>query len=319
MPLPNLIIPGTQKSATTTLFYILKEHPDVFFPNEKEPHFFSNISNLNNLSEYKTLFLKATDSHKIRADGSTSYFYNPDVPKRLIKYLGSEIKFIFIFRNPIHRAISAYWQLYKRKIPGTLTWFENRRIDEVFRTDFTSLASYLHYEEDFLKNSLETEKANVFDFDNKYDDPKWPFRYVKNSVYSEFLRYYLNEFDVSQMLFLTTEELESHPEKTLVKIASFLNINEQVIPDNVGEKYGKTIIPLKGPIYNYVHYIIPYINKISGGRINVIQKMYKKHCFINKPSTPISVVSALGVLFTKEIEICSELTGLDLKKQWTTN
>jgi hypothetical protein len=39
--LPNLICPGAAKSATTTLFDILKNHPEIFLPNLKETNFFA--------------------------------------------------------------------------------------------------------------------------------------------------------------------------------------------------------------------------------------------------------------------------------------
>ena len=39
---PNFFIVGTPKSGTTSLFHYLQEHPEVFIPSLKEPHFFSS-------------------------------------------------------------------------------------------------------------------------------------------------------------------------------------------------------------------------------------------------------------------------------------
>lgn len=41
MNLPNLVIPGAQKGATSTLVELLKTHPDIHIGELKEPHFFS--------------------------------------------------------------------------------------------------------------------------------------------------------------------------------------------------------------------------------------------------------------------------------------
>jgi len=38
--LPNFLIVGAAKCGTTSLYYSLKQHPDVFMSNPKEPDFF---------------------------------------------------------------------------------------------------------------------------------------------------------------------------------------------------------------------------------------------------------------------------------------
>ena len=59
---PNLFIVGAPKSGTTFLYHYLKQHPDIYFPNFKEPHFFgSDLIRRNgaynlSLDEYKDLF-----------------------------------------------------------------------------------------------------------------------------------------------------------------------------------------------------------------------------------------------------------------------
>ncbi len=35
---PNLFIVGAVKSGTTSLYAYLRQHPDIFFPEMKEPH-----------------------------------------------------------------------------------------------------------------------------------------------------------------------------------------------------------------------------------------------------------------------------------------
>ena len=41
MTLPNFLIIGAPRSGTTTLFALLKQHPQIYFPKIKEPSFFS--------------------------------------------------------------------------------------------------------------------------------------------------------------------------------------------------------------------------------------------------------------------------------------
>ena len=42
MILPNLLIVGAAKSGTTSLHNYLKQHPDIFMTDHKEPHFLIN-------------------------------------------------------------------------------------------------------------------------------------------------------------------------------------------------------------------------------------------------------------------------------------
>ena len=41
---PNFLIIGAMKSATTSLYTYLKQHPDIFMPSIKEPMFFNNLN-----------------------------------------------------------------------------------------------------------------------------------------------------------------------------------------------------------------------------------------------------------------------------------
>ena len=60
---PNFMCIGAAKCATTTLYNILKQHPQIGLSSFKEPHFFDNFNNFKNGKEwylnnyYKSLFL----------------------------------------------------------------------------------------------------------------------------------------------------------------------------------------------------------------------------------------------------------------------
>ena len=43
---PNFLIPGAGRSGTTTLYEYLKQHPEIFLSEKKEPVFFSNYYEL---------------------------------------------------------------------------------------------------------------------------------------------------------------------------------------------------------------------------------------------------------------------------------
>ena len=70
--LPNLLIVGAAKSGTTSLHNYLKQHPEIFMTEHKEPHFLINSqigeSRIHNavltLDEYKRMFKRGFKSFK---------------------------------------------------------------------------------------------------------------------------------------------------------------------------------------------------------------------------------------------------------------
>ena len=57
--LPNFLVIGAQKSATTWLYFRLKEQPEVFISETKEIDFFNSLSeNLQTADTYTKLGIK---------------------------------------------------------------------------------------------------------------------------------------------------------------------------------------------------------------------------------------------------------------------
>ncbi len=111
---PAVCIIGAQKAGTTTLAYLLDQHPSIVLSNPKEPHFYSSQWD-RGVEWYRSCF--ATDSG-VLIDASTSYtmarlseksgLADETVPQRIHK-LSPESKFIYIMRDPVDRMFSAYW------------------------------------------------------------------------------------------------------------------------------------------------------------------------------------------------------------------
>ncbi len=66
MKKPNFFIVGAPKCGTTALAAYLKEHPQVFFSDPKEPHYFNDDfanRHTTSLQTYLSYFHDALDSH----------------------------------------------------------------------------------------------------------------------------------------------------------------------------------------------------------------------------------------------------------------
>ena len=116
---PNLFIVGAPKCGTTSLFWYLGEHTDIFVSDNKEPNYFIYDSLVKN-GAYKTKLKRAvktrkdyldlyTEAHneKYVMDGSIFTYFFEDGLKKL-KALSPDYKAVFLLRNPVERFISHY-------------------------------------------------------------------------------------------------------------------------------------------------------------------------------------------------------------------
>jgi hypothetical protein len=120
--LPNFLIVGAAKCGTTSLYYYLKQHPDVFMSPLKEPKYFSSYKtnpdkgpgdnlrfrkNISSFDDYVKLF-KTNNGKKAVGEASvdTIFYFERTIPA-IKNYLGDP-RIIIILRNPVRRAYSAY-------------------------------------------------------------------------------------------------------------------------------------------------------------------------------------------------------------------
>ena len=106
--LPNFICPGAAKAGTTSLFQVLNQHSEIYLPDVKETFFFWNNDFYKGKKWYEEKYYKNVVNEKIIGDITPLDMYFDYVPERIQKTLGSNIKIIFMLRNPANRAFSHY-------------------------------------------------------------------------------------------------------------------------------------------------------------------------------------------------------------------
>lgn len=114
--LPNFIIIGAAKSATTTLATILPRHPDIFISRPKEPKFFGRRYD-KGWKWYRKIF-KLGRGYQLRGEASTMYAsslasfrYSPALMHRYLP----ELKIVYIVRHPLDRIISQWRHIRGRR------------------------------------------------------------------------------------------------------------------------------------------------------------------------------------------------------------
>lgn len=122
---PNLIILGAQKSATTSLYHLLRRHPDIHMSYPvKEPGYYMgedwaarywkrHSREVRTREEiFDHLMVKGIAGERLFGDASTYYTIGNNsrfrgVPARIRKE-SPDARFIYVVRNPLDRIVSNY-------------------------------------------------------------------------------------------------------------------------------------------------------------------------------------------------------------------
>ena len=295
MKKPNFIIAGFPKCGTTSLFHYLKQHPEIFMPNQKELHFFTQPqiyklnkgpkdkvvkqSHIKSEKEYLELFKSVKDEIAV-GDASPSYINYPENFGMIKQYL-NDPKVIVIVRDPIDRAYSNYLHL-KRELRETMDFFSA------------------------LKNEDNRREESYSDF--------WYYRF--NSTY--YKKILMAKKTFSNVLVLTTEEFKRNPEITLKKVYSFLGVKlivkKQALETkfNVGGYYKKNLITSLIFQPSRFKNALKKIIKPTRG-IKMLLSRFSRLFQIKQPSIDQDSLNYLKKHFSKEINNLKKM-NIDVSK-----
>lgn len=159
----DFLIIGAGKSGTTSLYYYLAQHPDVFLSRNKEPRFFllpglgidttpaqrewyeqGFPEGVKSVEEYEALFADARPGQK-RGEASIQYLLTGIAARNLARYAPTA-RLICLLRNPIERAFSNYQHAIRDKLEA------RRSILDILREEG---ASHLYFDGSFYGRQLE--------------------------------------------------------------------------------------------------------------------------------------------------------------------
>ncbi len=210
-PLDFLII-GAQKCATTTLFELLRQHPAINMPLEKEVPFFTG-ANCDDAawSEFAREQFGPEDG-RLWGKATPQYMGDARAPGR-IHALMPGVKLVAILRDPIDRTLSHYLMGRRRNT-------ESRSLDAIVPSLLETPA-------------LQRSRGLPVPGHSEGYEPETDF-YVTWSEYGRILQRYRECFGREQVLVLYTEELESNPEGTLDRLLAFIGLEPGFRPEALG-------------------------------------------------------------------------------------
>jgi hypothetical protein len=207
---PDFFIIGAMKAGSTSLWHMLRTHPDLYLCNPKEPQFFSHRKGWSKgVSWYSSLFADAP-SGALCGEASTCYSRYPhygDVTARIAK-ANSRARFIYILRDPVSRCYSHYLHDCQERAMGG--------------------KPILSFRESWRQNA----------------------EYLDASRYIEQIDQYLRCFDRGQFFLCTIDELKTCPDQLYSRLCEFLSIDParrirvsepRVENESLGEVYARMV------------------------------------------------------------------------------
>jgi hypothetical protein len=199
---PSVLIIGTQKGGSTSLFKYLEEHPDVLPPLGKEVHYF-DFHYASGVNWYRGRFPYA---HRLRRgaltlDATPYYMMHPLAPRRAADLLPG-VKLIALLRNPVDRALSHY----QHEVRGG--------------RETLSFVDALDRESERLAGEEERLQREP----SYYSWNHHRYAYTRRGLYLDQLRRWVQHFPRSQLLVLQSEWLFRDPPAATAAVYRFLGL-----------------------------------------------------------------------------------------------
>jgi hypothetical protein len=114
---PNFFVVGAAKSGTTALYHALREHPDVYLPATKEPHFYAYLADRSKTRHlyddetsarrsYRELYADVTNETAV-GDSSTTNLVVSGAAAAIAQDV-PDARIVAVLRHPVDRAFS-HW------------------------------------------------------------------------------------------------------------------------------------------------------------------------------------------------------------------
>ncbi len=196
---PNTFLIGVQKAGTTSVDHWLAQHPDIYgYSSLKDVHLFGLYATKKEIEErLEKEQVHYYEQQKIVLQSAVNYIFYPGM-LRAIKRDAPGSKLILVLRNPVERAVSAYF--YFKKM-----YREKRSPEE----------------------ALIYKAGENFSFSKDNND----FTYIEHGLYFRQLTACLEIFDREKLLILDYEELKRNPQAIVKRLYQFLEIDTLFQPD----------------------------------------------------------------------------------------
>ena len=194
--LPDFIIGGAPRAATTWLYELADRHPAICMakPVKPEPKFFL-IDELyaRGLHHYAQTWFASLPANSCLGEKSTNYLESPLAAARIWDAI-PDVKLIFLLRNPIDRAYSNY------------LW---TRMNGLESEDFDRALALEEQREAALPEHLRYTR---------------PYSYFSRGLYAQHLVRFFRLFPRQRIMIIRSEDIATRPREVVVAFHEFLGV-----------------------------------------------------------------------------------------------
>jgi hypothetical protein len=294
--LPDFLIIGAQKSATTYVQARLREHPDVFIPPGEVPFFESPDYDQQPIGALEQIYAQA-GSVQARGLKRPNYLHKPECPERIYRHM-PDAKLIVVLRDYIDRTISAYYHQ---------AWYGFAPIKDI-NEGLPEVIQGKH-------QKRYPRAKEIIDF----------------GYYYEHLQRYLQWFSRDQLLIVLQEDLHREPLETLYQIQRFVGVREYHQPESLTRSANVTTYSLvriqmrrlMNPLaFTYspdrmrLHKrtSMNWLQRATYGVLNRFDRRVLARIFRgDKPALNADVQAMLSHLYTEDALLLEQLLGRSLR------
>jgi putative intracellular protease/amidase len=311
--LPDFFIVGHGKCGTTALYQMLKRHPQIYVPDNKDPRFFApeqwsryrqqasaEAKSLHTLEGYLSLFSAASPEQRV-GEGTTSYLRSTSAARRIAEAQPAA-RIIAILREPASYLHSFHLQVVKsgvetqRDLRKAIALVEARREGKHIPRSCHSPATLM---------------------------------YTDHVRYVEQLRRYHAAFPAERVLVLIYDDYRGDNEATIRKVLRFLEVDETPPEQLIETKRVKAVRLLAlhqlanevrvarrnsaaaGPLARVVNALTPAVL-----RSEAFRAMWRSVVYSAPRPPDEDLMLELRRRFRPEVVALSEYLGRDLVTLW---
>lgn len=300
-----LLLGGTTKAATTSVYFYLAEHPDICASSLKEPRYFLDLDypvksshrlERDGVARYLDYFAHC-EGEAVRLEATPDYLHSPGTAERIARHLPGA-RMIFLLREPQSRLAS---------------WYRFARQDGMIDPDM-DFAS-------FVRAQAEGEEART---------APQHLRVLAQGRYAEDLRRYVDALGPDRIHVEFFEDLVEDPHSVVSGICRFAGLDPTPLADlehRVHNPTRATRLPGLHAAYKRLRYSVRQVTH-DKPRLHRVMRMLRRvferiYWVLNRGDTaeiePSPDVKRFLVSYYREsIESLPQLIDRALPKSWST-
>lgn len=301
LPPPDFVIVGAPKCGTTAVYETLRQHPQIFVPGLKEPHFFSYDfparCAVETIKEYDRLFANA-GRRQLRGEASTHYLRSKEATMAILRRR-PDAKFIAMVRNPLSMFVSSHNECLNGR----------------------------HEEEEDPEQAwvLQQERAEGRRIPKDCSEPT-VLQYKMLCSLGAQIESFFRLVPERQRLVIVFDDLQQHPRQAYEQIVDFLGIEDDGRDQFVREMvFGRPKSAMIGKVIRFAqtnpavamlsHKVKLPLNKYGIRPIYWLRQHNTK--YVAKPTLSIEFRRELEATFAADVKLLGQLLCRDLCELWS--